>query len=68
MTVHANAVQAALYTPEEAAAALTIKRSTLFQLLATGRLRSVKIGKLRRIPAGAIAEFVQQLETEQTQG
>jgi excisionase family DNA binding protein len=47
-----------LYTPLEAAAALAISRSSLYELLRTGALRSVHIGASRRIPADALDEFV----------
>lgn len=50
-----------LLTPEEAAKALRIGRSSLFGLLASGELASVRIGRLRRIPAGEIERFIGSL-------
>jgi excisionase family DNA binding protein len=50
-----------LYTPEHAAAQLDIGRTHLFALLASGELRSVKVGRNRRIPAAALQEYVQKL-------
>jgi excisionase family DNA binding protein len=50
-----------LLRPEEVAQALNVGRSTVFELLRTGELRSVKIGALRRIPTDALAEYVDGL-------
>jgi excisionase family DNA binding protein len=50
-----------LLRPEEVAQALNVGRSTVFELLRTGELRSVKIGALRRIPADAVAEYLDGL-------
>lgn len=47
-----------LYTPEEAAEQLTIGRTAVFDLIKSGHLSSVKIGRRRRIPAAALDEFV----------
>lgn len=54
-----------LLRPEQAAEALSIGRTAVFELIRSGRLRSIKIGGRRRIPASALAEFVRQLEEEQ---
>ena len=45
-----------------AMARLSIGRSTLYTLMDTGQLRSVKVGKRRLIPESAIVEFIAQLE------
>lgn len=50
-----------LFTPEEAAERLSIGRSRIFELISSGRLRSVRIGVSRRIPAAALTEFVNEL-------
>jgi len=47
-----------LLRPEEVAKALAIGRTAVFELIRTGELRSVKIGKSRRIPADAVVEYV----------
>ncbi len=52
-----------LLTPEEAAKALSISRSKLYELLATNQLESVRIGASRRIPASALDQFVEQCRT-----
>ena len=51
-----------LLTPEEAADILSLGRTKLFQLIGDGTLRSVRIGKCRRVPASALVELVEMLE------
>jgi excisionase family DNA binding protein len=50
-----------LLRPEEVAQALNVGRSTVFELMRTGELRSVKIGALRRVPTDAVTEFLDGL-------
>jgi excisionase family DNA binding protein len=50
-----------LLTPLQAARMLGIGRSKLYQLLAAGELRSVHIGACRRVPADALADFLERL-------
>lgn len=50
-----------LLKPEEAARQLSIGRTKVFALMETGEIRSVKIGRSRRIPADALAEYVANL-------
>jgi excisionase family DNA binding protein len=50
-----------LLTVEEAALQLSLSRSTVYELLASGEIRSLKIGRCRRIPQNALAEFVSKL-------
>jgi excisionase family DNA binding protein len=56
-----EAVSKLLLTPEEAAEALSIGRSKLYELLADGSLESVAIGACRRIPNTALHDFVERL-------
>ncbi|MFF3288474.1 excisionase family DNA-binding protein [Streptomyces sp. NPDC003023] len=51
----------ALLTVEEAARRLRIGRTLCFRLVGTGELESVPIGRLRRVPATAIPEYVNRL-------
>jgi excisionase family DNA binding protein len=53
-----------LLTVEEAARRLGVGRSTAFCLVSSGRLPSVRIGHLRRIPVAALTCFVAQLQDE----
>lgn len=50
-----------LLTPREAANALGIGRSKLYELLQTGVLESVHIGACRRIPTEAVLALVARL-------
>ncbi len=50
-----------LLTPAEAARALGIGRSKLYELLQTGVLESVYIGACRRVPADALTDLVRRL-------
>lgn len=50
-----------LLTPEEAAEVLSLGRTKVYQLIGDGTLRSVRIGKCRRVPAAALADLVEQL-------
>jgi excisionase family DNA binding protein len=47
-----------LLTVPEAAAALAISRSKLYELLAAGLIRSVRIDGSRRVPVQAIEAYV----------
>jgi excisionase family DNA binding protein len=61
MSESSGVVVRLLLRPEEVAQALSIGRSTVFELMRTGELRSVKIGALRRIPTDAVAEYLDGL-------
>jgi excisionase family DNA binding protein len=50
------------FTVEQVAEMLHIGRDKVYYLLRTGQLRSIKIGKLRRITADQLAEFVTSVE------
>ena len=50
------------FTVEQVADMLHIGRDKVYYLLRTGQLRSIKIGKSRRITAEHLAEFVASLE------
>jgi excisionase family DNA binding protein len=54
-------MDALLLKPEEAAQCLGICRSKIYELMRAGALESVRIGASRRIPAAAVARFVEQL-------
>ncbi|MGW1012722.1 MULTISPECIES: helix-turn-helix domain-containing protein [unclassified Streptomyces] len=49
-----------LLTVPEAMARLKIGRSALYDLMRTRRLASLTIGRARRIPAHALADYVQR--------
>ena len=50
-----------LLTVEQAAAELHIARRRVFELIRDGELRSVKIGRSRRIRSSDLADYVAQL-------
>ena len=50
-----------LLNPREAAQSLGVSRSTLYSLLASGELRSVSVGRLRRIKATDLDDYVATL-------
>lgn len=54
-----------LYTTEEAAASLGVGVTKMKDLLRHGELRSVKIGRLRRVTASSLREYVVLLEMAQ---
>jgi excisionase family DNA binding protein len=43
---------------------LSLSRTVIFELMRSGRLRSVKQGRTRLIPASAIHDYVALLEKE----
>ena len=56
-------VPAVLYGVEEAAAALRLSRSVLYELIRSGQLRTVKQGRRRLVPVSALADYVASLES-----
>lgn len=53
-----------LLKPEAAAQALNIGRSKIYQLIETGEIESVKIGRSRRISVKALEAFTERLTQE----
>src|SRR5262249_47858965 len=56
-----------VYTIAEAAAALRISRPKLYELPTTGKIESVHIGRSRKIPADALAAYLDALRAIQPQ-
>ena len=50
-----------LVTPEEAARRLSVGRTTIYELMSSGELRSVTIGRCRRVPVSSLSLFVNRL-------
>ncbi len=50
-----------LVTPEEAARRLSVGRTTIYELMASGELQSVNIGRCRRVPVSSLSQFVNRL-------
>jgi excisionase family DNA binding protein len=53
-----------LYRPGEAAKVLGRSKSSLYQLIRSNRIRSIKDGKFRFITAEALLDYVRTLERE----
>ena len=47
-----------LLTAVEAAEQLTVSRTKIYELMAAGTLRSIRIGRLRRVPVDALKDFI----------
>ncbi|MER7576840.1 helix-turn-helix domain-containing protein [Streptomyces sp. NPDC126514] len=50
-----------LYKPEEAAEVLAIGRSTIYELMAEGALKYIKVGRARRVRRSDLETFVATL-------
>lgn len=57
-----------LFTTEEAAAQLGIGVTKTKSLIRSGEIRSVKVGRLRRIVRVSLDEYIQRLYLEQNGG
>lgn len=57
-----------LLTVEEAADRLGVGRSTMYGLLRDGEVESVQIGRLRRVPADALPDFLARLRSGRSSG
>jgi len=60
--------QALLLRVEDAAARLGIARTLMYRLVLSGEIESVHVGRLRRVPVAALAEFVERLRGRGTEG
>ena len=58
-------MQPLLVSVETAATVLGVRRSKLYELIAMGSLKSVKVGARRLISSDALREFVASLEADQ---
>lgn len=54
-----------LMTAEETAEALGLGRTVIYDLMRSGELESLKIGRSRRIPTAAIEDYVARLREQQ---
>jgi len=52
-----------MFTAEEAAQQLGIGRTMMYRLIRNGDIESVRIGRLRRVPAAAIQDYAARLAT-----
>ena len=56
-----------LYEVPDVMRMLRLSRTVVYELIRSGRLRSVKQGRARRIPATAIRDYIALLESEAEQ-
>ncbi len=61
-------VDCELLSPQEAARRLSLGKTRLYELLGSGAIPSVRVGKLRRIPTRALRAYVDSLVSEQIGG
>jgi excisionase family DNA binding protein len=52
-------VEKLLYDPREVARLLSISRTKVYELMASGQLPSLRIGHSRRVPADALRRFIE---------
>ncbi|MFJ5519191.1 helix-turn-helix domain-containing protein [Streptomyces griseoluteus] len=64
MSTVAEPAEQLLYRPEEAAKALRIGRSMVYEEIRLGRLQTVRIGRRRLVPPEYIAQYVELLKRE----
>lgn len=50
-----------LHTVDQAGALIQQSRSTIYELIASGELHAIKIGRSRRIPHDALVAYVEKL-------
>ena len=55
-------------TVEEAAERLGVGRTVMYALVSSGAVESVRIGRLRRVPADALVTFLDGLRADQKGG
>jgi excisionase family DNA binding protein len=53
-----------LLTVVEAAHRLGIGRTLMYELLGSGRIESVHVGRLHKVPADALAKFVERCRSD----
>ena len=53
-----------LLTPVEAAEQLAVSRTKVYELMAAGLLRSIRIGRLRRVPVDALGDFIELMGSQ----
>ncbi len=63
-TLEMPSITPLLLTVEQAAQRLGIGRTSLYALLKAGEIESVPVGRLRRVPAECLDEYVQRLRSQ----
>lgn len=55
-------VTAVLYTVDEAARALRLSRSVIYELIRSDQLHTVKVGRRRLVPVAALSAYVEAIQ------
>lgn len=55
-----------LLSIKDAAKRLNIGRTLMYELVGSGQIESVHIGRLHRVPVSALVRYVERLTTHQT--
>jgi excisionase family DNA binding protein len=55
-------VDITLFTVDEAAARLRVSRWSVYNLIRSGQLRTIKIGRRRLVPLDALSECLERLK------
>jgi len=61
-------METAFLTVAEAAAVIKVGRSKTYQMVRSGELPSVKIGRSRRVPARKLQDWIERKTDESEQG
>ena len=64
MTELSTRTPPSLHPVESVMRRLNVGRSTVFELIADGRLRSVKVGRRRLVSESALCEFIETLDSD----
>lgn len=56
-------IEPLLLRVDEAAQALALSRTKVYELMASGELESVKLGRSRRVPTAALVDFLELSRT-----
>jgi excisionase family DNA binding protein len=64
LTEAARTIQAQLHDIETVQARLNCGRSTVFELIKTRELRSVKVGRRRLVTEASLVEFIERLDKQ----
>ena len=64
MSSSAATSPAVLLTVKEAAKRLRIGRTSMYRLVSTGAIETVTVGRLRRVPAECLVEYVTKLRRD----
>lgn len=57
-------IERLLYRPAEAADAIGVSRSRIYELIASGEVPSVRVGRTLRVPVDALRRWVEQQVAE----